>query len=679
MIDITDMKATEQSLHDAIKRLEDAQSLAKLGDWTCDLTTGAMTWSPLVYELFERNRALEPLSWAELVEMFEEGPLIATDAFELAQTTNEPQSFDATIRRSNGVFVVLEIVVLLLADTSGSESVMRGTLQDVTTRKAVEQKLLSEKEAAEASNETTSSFLATMSHEIRTPLNGILGLIEVISLTLVNPEIRGALEAVQESGRSLRRILDDILDFSKAEAGKLEIFPEPTRIADVIESVHRIYSGSAKSLGLEFSVYVDPKISPILILDPLRLRQILSNFVSNSIKFTRQGSVELRVLSEGQNSDLECLRFEVMDTGIGISAEDQQMLFQQFRQAHSIANRFGGTGLGLSISRRLAELMGGQISMSSELGVGTTLKLHIVAFVGNPAVVLPTTGTGTGTETIVPKQLAEGIALPGEKILSTERTGSELLILVVDDHPTNRTVMRSQISALGYDADDVESGVEALERWRTGKYKLVVTDLNMPNMSGYELSRCIREAENGLAGCRTPIIACSANVIPGVVESCLEAGMDDYMAKPISLKVMQEKLGKWLGTANHPDDVSPQLSEEALGASDESSSSGTESGTRPAGLKFEFPITQRAIALFRKVNDLDVIQLLAAIQEGDMEAVTHLSHRIKGASSFVGASGLVSVCAMIEQAGREKDAAAVAWLMDAFHIELEQLYAALDA
>ncbi len=675
MFDTSDMKATEQSLHDAIKRLEDAQSLARLGDWTCDLTTGAMSWSPQVYQLFERNPALEPPSLAELVEMFVEGSLGAADAFELAQATGEAQSFDATIQRSNGMLVVLETVVLQVADSSGSVSTMRGTFQDVTARKAVEQKLSSEKAAAEASNETTSSFLATMSHEIRTPLNGILGLIEVISLTLVNPEIRGALEAVQESGRSLRRILDDILDFSKTEAGKLEIFPEPIRIADLIESIHSIYSGSAKSLGLDFSVYVDPKISPVLILDPLRLRQILSNFVSNSLKFTRQGGVQLRVLSEGQNSDLECLRFEVVDTGIGISAEDQQMLFQQFRQAHSIANRFGGTGLGLSISRRLAELMGGQISMSSVLGVGTTLKLHIVAFVGNPAMVLP----ASETQTIVPKQQAASVFLPNQELSSAEGSVSEMLILIVDDHPTNRTVMRSQISALGYDADDVESGVEALERWRTGKYKLVVTDLNMPIMSGYDLSRSIREAEDGLSGSRTPIIACSANVIPGVVESCLDAGMDDYMAKPISLKVMQEKLGKWLGAANHLADESPELSHGPVEATDESSSSVTENGARPALQKFDFPVTQRALAHFRQVNDLDVIQLLAAIDRGDMEAVTHMSHRIKGASSFLGASGLVSVCAMIEQAGREKDATAVAWLVDAFQIELEQLYAALDA
>ena len=685
LFDITDIRRTEQALRDATERLQDAQSVARLGDWTCDLATGEVTWSPQVYQLLGREPSLGPPTLADVVDLPLEGPQPMADAFEQAQATGQPQSFEASARLPDGSVVTLDVIVLPVTDPAGNVTGMRGTMQDITARKMLEERLTSAKEAADATNQAKSAFLATMSHEIRTPLNGMLGLLELIGLTPVSSEIRAALEAASDSGHSLQRIIDDILDFSKVEAGKLEIFPEPTRLLDLVDSVQRVYAGSAKSLGLDFRLHVDPAINPVLMLDALRLRQILSNFVSNAIKFTPKGSVEIRVLSEGSDQALECLRFEVADTGIGITSEEQKLLFQEFEQAQSIANRYGGTGLGLSISRRLAELMGGHVNMSSKPGEGTTMTLHLVALIANPALAPPK--RESNIDTTEQASLSHKPALGAESSFAAESVhplSANIadvggLILVVDDHPINRMVMRQQMNALGYAAEDVESGALALEHWRTGRFSLVLSDLNMPGMSGYDLARRIREEEAAAASGRIPIIACSANAIPGVMQECLDAGMDDYMSKPINLKVLSEKLGQWMPASILPGNDSASFPQPAPHAGIDDSEPDPGFITRRFEQQNEPAITQRALAHFREVNDVDVMHLMKAVEQGDMATVTHMAHRIKGACGFINATGLASVCGMIEQSGREEDAAGVAWLMDVFNLELEQLNATLDA
>jgi len=681
LFDITEMRFTERALRDATLRLEDAQAVAKLGDWTCELATGVLTWSPQVYQLLGRDKALGPPSLLETVEMVLEGPQPIADAFELAQTTGEQQSLETSSRLPDGSVMTYHVIVLPVFDGSGVVTGMRGTIQDISSRKALEERLIEAKDAADATNQAKSAFLATMSHEIRTPLNGMLGLIELISLTPVNREIRTALEAVADSGQSLQRIIDDILDFSKVEAGKLAIFPEPTHLLDLVHSVEQIFKGSAKSLGLEFQLHVDPDISPVLILDALRLRQILSNLVSNAIKFTPGGSVALRVVSEGSDSGLECLRFEVVDTGIGISSEEQKKLFQEFEQAHSIANRYGGSGLGLSISRRLAELMGGHISMSSQQGAGTTMTLHLVALIANPALAPPKqeARNDEAEQALLPVK-THLLPEPAFIYNGAETKDSSMLILVVDDHPINRMVMHQQIKALGYAAEDVEGGKEALEQWRTGRFSLVLSDLNMPGMSGYDFARQVRDAEAAeIGGRRIPIIACSANAIPGVMQECLDAGMDDYMSKPINLKALSEKLEQWLPASNQKTQTSQSMAQAPNNAADDRSDNNAGPKTDRFHERNEPAITQRMLAHFREVNNVDVMHLMEAIEQGDMSTVTHMAHRIKGACGFINATGLASVCGMIEQAGRAEDGAGVAWLIDVFNLELEQLNATLDA
>ncbi len=555
LTDITAIKAMEQALHEATRRLDDARSMLGFGDWTCDLASGTLAWSPQCYRFFERDPASGPPSLEQMIDLLQEGPQPMADAFEAAQATGEPQSFEATSVLPGGSVLALQMSVLPVSDDAGTVTEMRGTMHDITARRSREQTLGAAKDAADASNLAKSAFLATMSHEIRTPLSGMLGMLELIDRKPGEVETRTALDAVRESGRCLQRIIDDILDFSRVESGKLEIRLQPSRLAEVIDGVCRVHADSARDAGLDFRQEVDPGISPVLLLDALRLRQILVNLVGNAIKFTHHGSVQLRVTLVGRADGLERLRFEVVDTGIGIPPDQQGRLFQPFEQANDIASRFGGTGLGLSISRRLAQMMDGEISMTSAPGVGTTMTLDIAARATGLAPV-PSQGAGHGDgaskhdersghlgDPPGKRQVAVPAGPPADPDVDPPAT---VRILVVDDHPTNLMVMRTQVNALGYPAEEAASGEKALELWGTGRFALVLTDCNMPTMSGHDLSRSIRSTEARIGATRTPIIACSANVLPGIVQECLDAGMDDYIAKPISLAVLAEKLSRWL-------------------------------------------------------------------------------------------------------------------------------------
>jgi len=661
--DITGLKHTEQALRDAMRRLEDAQSVANIGDWTCDLATGAVTWSPQVYRMLRRDPAAGAPDLEEGVAMFEDGAAATSEAFFRAQETGEAQTYELTARLPSGEAATLQVIVVPNMDAAGKVFGMHGTIQDITARKALDARLSRAKEAADNANRAKSVFLATMSHEIRTHLNGMLGILEVVFLAPLNRELRSALEGVRESGKSLQQIIDDILDFSKVEAGKLEIRPVPTSIEELVAGVHRIHAGSASSLGLELRHRVDPAIGPAVMIDGQRLRQILGNFVSNAIKFTPKGHVEIRAILLGDDGGRQRLRFQVEDTGIGISPEHQQRLFQPFEQADAhTATRFGGTGLGLSISRQLAQLMGGEVSMSSEPGKGTTMTLDLEAAVADRAL-LPADKTATGP--------ALQLARKGELPTAAQASRDGTLVLVVDDHPVNRRVMRSQLNILGYAVEEAESGAEALEQWRSGRFALVLTDCNMPYMSGYELSRRIRDEEAG-SGLRTPIVACSANVISGVRQECRDAGMDDYIAKPTELVPLAEIMQRWLPPPGTDADASPHGQPERRSQAPDAPATPPASVGDPAARK-------RLFAHFRRVNEADARLLAESAARGDLPSTRHFAHRIKGACGFIGASGLASACARLEQAADAGDAAAIEGLMNEFRSELERLNAFLDA
>ena len=392
------------------------------------------------------------------------------------------------------------------------------------------------KKTADAANQAKSAFLAFMSHEIRTPMNGMLGMLELLGRSTLDADQRHLLDVSLESGQALQRIIDDILDFSKIEAGRLEVSPVASSISHVLGGTADTYRAAAQDKGLALTCSVDPGIRPALVFDPLRLRQVVSNFVTNAIKFTSQGAVEIKAELVSQSADRDLVRISVRDSGIGIPPDAQAKLFRPFVQAEAhTARQFGGTGLGLSISKRLVEMMGGTIRMVSEQGRGTEMSFSLSLAAATPAqpAGTPVRAGSAGTT-----------ARPAPSVQEAER--ERTLVLVVDDHPINRTVLARQLAALGYASETADDGLQALDKWKSGRFSAVITDCSMPVMDGYELARQIRALESPAGSNRVPIIACTANALGGEAEACLAAGMDDYVAKPVALAEMQKKLERWL-------------------------------------------------------------------------------------------------------------------------------------
>ena len=523
-------------------------------------------------------------------------------------------------------------------------------IRDISERVRVEHELQTKNLELETAERAKSAFLATMSHEIRTPLNGVLGMLELLSLTQLDREQRTTVEIVRQSGRILVRIIDDILDYSKIEAGRLTIRNEVASVGAVIRNTISLFSGAASSKGLTLTMAVDPGINPAVFVDPQRLQQILSNFVSNAIKFTAAGYVEVRADLLEARPDGNVICFSVADTGIGVASEDQAQLFEPFTQVDAKSNRrFGGTGLGLSICRRLADLMGGVITMESAPHRGTTMKLVLTVPVADPAQ-LPDDGSTAAAD-------EEQVTLERRPAPSIERAAAEgSLVLVVDDHDINRLVLKQQVATLGYAVETAKDGFEGLEKWQSGRYGIVLADCHMPSMDGYEMVRRIRDLEMRKGLRRTPVIACTANALADEAEKCFAAGMDDYLAKPIGLREVARKLGQWRPLPG-PGSAKP----EPGSAVDMSilAALSRESGT---------PV-QELGAMFRKLNDEDVVKLIASVADRDGVATRETAHRIRGAAHLMGALALAALAGRIEKSAAAGDWSAITAAMTELEVE----------
>jgi PAS domain S-box-containing protein len=439
--------------------------------------------------------------------------------------SNAVQTYEAEFRnRSSGEVREGLYWKAPLTDAHGEVTGLVGTILDITEKNRIEQELRDAKRSAEAASQAKSDFLANMSHEIRTPMNGVIGMTDLALELEQNPTQREYLRIVKSSAQSLMVILNEVLDFSKIEAGKLTIEAVRFSLAESIEDTLKTLRGRASQKGLVLESKLQPGLPAEVIGDPMRLRQVLTNLCDNAIKFTETGGVYVQVGATATESGYR-LHLSVRDSGIGIARDKQGGVFEAFTQADSSTTRkFGGTGLGLTICARLVELMGGKIWLESEVGQGSTF--HFTVLVQSAQQVLT---------------VAELAPQP-----VTGKTRS-LHVLLVEDHPINQMLATTLLNKWGHTVVLAKNGQEAVDLFATQPWDIVLMDMQMPVMGGLEATRLIRAVEP--AGNRTPIVAMTANAMESDRQACLDAGMDDHLAKPFTAAGLQAKLTLFTPTA----------------------------------------------------------------------------------------------------------------------------------
>ncbi len=536
-----------------------------------------------------------------------------------------------------------------------------GIIRDISEHKHYEAELIRAREAAEAANQAKSAFLAAMSHEIRTPMNGVIGLVDLLRRSPLSTDQQTMLATIKDSAFSLLGIIDEILDFSKIEADKLTLERTAVSLAQIVEGVGDTLQPLAMRKQLVLHYEYDPALPAWVYADSVRLRQILFNLTGNAVKFThsepsRSGWVRLRARCRHVDTQWCRVHFQISDNGIGIASDKLSQLFQPFSQAESsTTRRFGGTGLGLSICSRLVAMMGGRITVTSQLGEGSTFEFELEferAAAPPSDEVLP-----------VAHHLAEwGAQAPSVDVARS--TGQ--LILVAEDNETNQTVIRYQLHTLGYAVEMAQDGLQALERLRTGQYALLLTDYHMPSLDGLALIAAVREMER-YSTQHLPIVMLTANAIKGEAEQFLSAGADEVLTKPVVLDDMQRVLRRWMPVPlPQPESPVATLDMQAEGRGD-THQPPVDTRVLERIVGDDPAVVHTVLQEFLHTATVTFERLHTA--DGDAAIIHQQAHRLKSSARSVGALHLGELCQALEDAGQADDEAALSPLLAKLNTE----------
>lgn len=567
----------------------------------------------------------------------------------ISGTIGEELAVEAMIAGAHGYLVKDKLAQLV--------STVERELQAAENRRArcaMEGELEITRDAALESARLKSEFLANMSHEIRTPMNGVIGMTGLLLETKLSKRQLKFTKAIEISATALLKIIDDILDFSKIEVGKLQFEKIAFDLRDTVKLVVEMLARRAQAKDIEMTLHINSELPTLLCGDPGRLRQILTNLICNAVKFTQKGEVTVNVLKESETKKHIAVRFEIKDTGIGISDDAQRKLFDAFVQADgSTTRKYGGTGLGLAISRQLVKLMGGEIGVESAPGEGSTFWF--------------TARFEKQLISLEKKQSNGTASLAGMRILNNDHLtrrikqaslnvtknqvkdmASKVRTLVVEDNAINREVALNQLQVLGYLPNAVLNGQEAVEALKKETYAVVLMDCQMPEMDGFEATAEIRRLEGNSN--HTIIIAMTANAMQGDREKCLAAGMDDYLSKPVKLETLHQKLEQWIVSTEKKVEVSP---EESNGHFQEETSEIVDISVLTDLTNLQQPgkphLVNMLIKLFIEGANKNLFTLRKAVAEDDPAAIKREAHSIKGSAGNIGARQMAALSKELEQ------------------------------
>ncbi|TNF53885.1 MAG: response regulator [Burkholderiales bacterium] len=639
----------EEALDETRDRLQLAVEAAGLALWDWQLTSSSVflsaRWGELIGDVamdaqWDLDKLHERVHPDDLVRL---RPKVGA----LLDGSLQREVFQHRVRRFDGWVWVETHAMVAEQDKRRQPLRLMGTVADIGDRKRAELETAHAREMAEQASRAKSAFLANMSHEVRTPLNALMGLTRMLMDSPLNEEQRGWLTLMDSSANALLALLNDILDLSRIEAGKLGIEQVRFELRPVLDAAVGPYAGQAKAKPLTFSLEVDPAVPTWIRGDPGRLRQVLGNLLSNALKFTpKNGSIQVQVRRAGEVEGVPLLQFAVRDSGVGISRKQQATIFDAFTQADvSTSRRYGGSGLGLAICDRLARLMGGGIELQSELGQGSLFTLVLP---------LPDAGADGGETVSAPAEL-EGMALAGPRYAGR-------VVLLAEDNPVNELMMRQMLLKLGFTVRVARGGAQAVSQWEQGGVDLVLMDVQMPGMSGLDAARAIRTTEARRRLPRTPIVAVTASAMPGDRQACLEAGMDGYTAKPVSPQALMREMDRVMAQAE-------------IEAGNKGLADSRELDEKPGRKATERADAQPALdldKLRRRLDDdesslqelaqamrLDLAErmqgLRAALKQRDSEAAVAHAHGLKGSLGSMTAERGARLAKGLELAARTAD------------------------